>query len=194
MHECLCSCVCMSVCLLCIYICLYVSICMFLCVCGYVCISVYLCVSYVFVCINIFVFMCLCLCACLCLHMSMCASMYVCLSMYLDGPSLPLALWSSSLGHLPPSHHLRFRISRRLFSCSWRIARSNSSRNTEPAGSHRSIHTWVSAHCPSILPRPHEHLALLPPTCPRGGRTMPTDALLFRDGHEDPQYRGDIWL
>lgn len=46
---------------------------------------------------------------------------------------LPLALWSSSLGHLPPSHHFRFRISRRLFSCNWRMARSNSSRNTEPA-------------------------------------------------------------
>lgn len=31
---------------------------------------------------------------------------------------LPLARWSSSLGHCPPSHHFRFKISRRLFSCS----------------------------------------------------------------------------
>lgn len=52
---------------------------------------------------------------------------------------LPLALWSSSLGHLPPSHHLRFRISSRLFSCSWRMARSNSSRKTEPVKAKREM-------------------------------------------------------
>lgn len=66
--------------------------------------------------------------------------------------SLPLALWSSSLGHFPPSHHFRFRISRRLFSCSWRMARSNSSLNTEPMESKENpeydvavlLDTWCS--------------------------------------------------
>lgn len=33
----------------------------------------------------------------------------------------PLARWSSSLGHWPPSHQRLFRISSRLFSCSCRI-------------------------------------------------------------------------
>lgn len=46
----------------------------------------------------------------------------------------PLARWSSSFGHLPPSHHFLFRISKRLSSCSLRMARSNSSRYTDPGG------------------------------------------------------------
>lgn len=46
----------------------------------------------------------------------------------------PLARWSSSFGHLPPSHHFLFRISKRLSSCSLRMARSNSSRYTDPEG------------------------------------------------------------
>lgn len=74
-----------------------------------------------------------------------------CLSLALWS-SLPLARWSSSLGHFPPSHHFRFRISRRLFSCSWRMARSNSSRNTEPMESKENprhdvivlLGTWCS--------------------------------------------------
>lgn len=45
---------------------------------------------------------------------------------------LPLARWSSSLGHWPPSHHLLFRISSLLFSCNWRIASVISSLNGEP--------------------------------------------------------------
>lgn len=44
----------------------------------------------------------------------------------------PLARWSSSLGHWPPSHHLLFSISSLLFSCSWRMASVISSLNGEP--------------------------------------------------------------
>lgn len=44
----------------------------------------------------------------------------------------PLARWSSSLGHCPPSHQRLFRISSLLLSCSWRIPRVISSLNGEP--------------------------------------------------------------
>ena len=44
----------------------------------------------------------------------------------------PLARWSSSLGHWPPSHQRLFRISSRLLSCSCRIPRVISSLNGEP--------------------------------------------------------------
>lgn len=45
---------------------------------------------------------------------------------------MPLARWSSSLGHCPPSHHLLFRISNLLFSCSCNTARLISSLKGEP--------------------------------------------------------------
>lgn len=66
-----------------------------------------------------------------------------------------MALWSSSLGHRPPSHHLRFRISSLLFSWSCRMASVISSRNGEPGQAHEGISmgpTTPNPTCPATSP------------------------------------------
>lgn len=66
------------------------------------------------------------------------------------GTDGPLARWSSSFGHLPPSHHFLLRISRRLSSCILRMARSNSSRYTDPAGGQADKRSHVRATSPNM--------------------------------------------
>lgn len=58
----------------------------------------------------------------------------------------PLARWSSSFGHLPPSHHFLLRISKRFSSCSLRMARSNSSRYTDPGGEEGGKESEINPH------------------------------------------------
>lgn len=75
---------------------------------------------------------------------------------------------------MPPSHHLRFRISRRLFSCSWRMARSNSSRKTEPVGHRRAQNTGCECSCLHLsVPDPANLPATLPMSHRRGGTGGP---------------------